>query len=158
MSIDLMTVEADPNPPMISPHPIPISSLENVTFIAMVRVVLLSSMFMLAMVPAGCDSERHRMMREQYPSYSEAVRRAIDRGSLMRNMNEDQVFLSLGTPVCKKEIEYQGRPVKVWLYPPIGRDACVTADFRVYFEEGRVTTWDHFTKPTRFTDPPGGVP
>ncbi len=97
-------------------------------------------------------------MKEQYSSYSEAVRRAIDRGSVMRGMNEDQVFLSLGTPVCKKEIQYQGRPVKVWLYPPIGRDACLTADFRVYFEEGLVMAWDHFTKPTRFTDPPGGVP
>ena len=146
------------NHPMISTHPIANRWLDGVAFIVIVRVVLLSNMFILAMVLAGCDSERHRMMKEQYPSYSEAVRRAIDRGSLMRNMNEDQVFLSLGTPVCKKEIEYQGRPVKVWLYPPIGRDACVTADFRVYFEEGLVTTWDHFTKPTRFTDPPGGVP
>jgi hypothetical protein len=48
--------------------------------------------------------------------------------------------------------------VTVWLYPPIGRDACVTSAFRVYFEEGVVTTWDRFTTPTRYTDPAGGMP
>ena len=97
-------------------------------------------------------------MRDQYPSYSEGVRRTIDRGTIIRGMNQDQVYLALGAPVCKTEIQDHGRQVQVWLYPPIGRDACVTADFRVYFEAGVVTTWDHFTTPTRYTDPPGGVP
>jgi hypothetical protein len=62
-------------------------------------------------------------------------------------MNQDQVYLALGSPVCKKDVDDEGRMVTVWLYPPIGRDACVTSAFRVYFEEGVVTTWDRFTTP-----------
>ena len=110
-----------------------------------------------ATVLSACDSERSRLMRDEYPSYSDGVKRTIDRGTIMRGMTQDQVYLALGSPVCKKEVQDQGRPRQVWLYPPIGRDACITADFRVYFENGVVTTWDHFTVPTRYTDPAAGV-
>ena len=106
----------------------------------------------------GCDAERQRLLKTEYPSYPEHVRRVIAKESIMRGMTENQVYLSLGPPVCKKDIELEGRPARVWLYPPIGRDACVTADFRVYFENGVVTTWEYFMKATRFADPPSGVP
>lgn len=122
------------------------------------RCIFLVTIFSAATALSGCDSERRRLMKDDYPSYSEGVRRTIDRGTIMRGMNQDQVYLALGSPVCKTEIQDQGRPVQVWLYPPIGRDACVTADFRVYFEDGVVTTWDRFPVPTRYTDPPGGAP
>ncbi len=122
------------------------------------RLLLLNSLFLFATVLTGCDSERRRLMTEEYASYPQGVQRAIDRGQIIRGMNQDQVYLALGTPVCKTEIQDQGKPVQVWLYPPIGRDACITAEFRVYFEKGVVTTWDRFTKPTRYTDPPGGAP
>jgi hypothetical protein len=118
---------------------------------------LVRAVLMLATV-WGCDAERQRLLETEYPSYPEHVRQVIAKESIMRGMTENQVYLSLGSPVCKKEIELQGRPVRVWLYPPIGRDACVTADFRVYFENGVVTTWDHFMKATRFTNPQGGGP
>jgi hypothetical protein len=120
--------------------------------------LLLTGLCLIAVGFSGCASERSRLLKEEYPSYPEGVRRTIDRGTIIRGMNQDQVFLALGSPVCKTEIQDQGRAVQVWLYPPIGRDACVTADFRVYFEEGVVTTWDHFTTPTRYTDPAGGMP
>ena len=125
---------------------------------APLRFILLTGCVLIAAVVQGCDSERSRLLKEDYPSYPESVRRTIDRGTIIRGMNQDQVFLALGAPVCKTEIQDQGRPVQVWLYPPIGRDACVTADFRVYFEAGVVTTWDHCTTPTRYTDPAGGMP
>jgi hypothetical protein len=118
---------------------------------------LLCAVFTLATV-LGCDAERQRLLETEYPTYPEHVRRVIAKESIMRGMTENQVYLSLGAPVCKKDIEVQGRSLRVWLYPPIGRDACATADFRVYFENGVVATWDHFTKATRFTDPPGGAP
>ena len=107
---------------------------------------------------SSCDGQRSRLMTEQYPSYPEGVRWAIDKGNILRGMTEDQVYLALGTPVCKKDVEDEGRTVTVWLYPPIGRNACITSAFRVYFEQGAVTTWDRYTTPTRYTDPVGGVP
>ena len=122
------------------------------------RFILLTSLVLVAAVLTGCDSERSRLLKDEYPSYPDGVRRTIDRGTIMRGMTKDQVYLALGSPVCKTEIRDQGRVVQVWLYPPIGRDACITADFRVYFEDGAVTTWDHFTTPTRYTDPAGGMP
>lgn len=125
---------------------------------APLRFILLASLFFLATVLPGCDSERRRLMTEEYASYPQGVQRAIDRGNIIRGMNQEQVYLALGSPVCKTEIQDQGKPMQVWLYPPIGRDACITAEFRVYFEQGVVTTWDRFTKPTRYTDPPGGAP
>ena len=97
-------------------------------------------------------------MTDHYPSYPEGMLWAIDRGKILRGMNQDQVYLALGSPVCKKDVKDEGRTVRVWLYPPIGRDACITSAFRVYFEEGVVTTWDRFTTPTRYTDPAGGMP
>jgi outer membrane protein assembly factor BamE len=115
------------------------------------------ALFMLLTV-LSCDVERQRLMKTEYPSYPEHVQRVIAKEGIMRGMTGNQVYLSLGSPVCKKEIELDGRPVAVWLYPPIGRDPCVTADLRVYFENGVVTTWDHFTKAPRFTDRPGDVP
>jgi len=115
-------------------------------------------LLLLTFLLPACDGERQRLMTEQYPSYPDSVRRSIDRGNILRGMSEDQVYLALGSPVCKKNVDDEGRSVTVWLYPPIGRDACVTSDFRVYFEQGAVTTWDHFKIPTRYTDPAGGLP
>lgn len=122
------------------------------------RQVFLNGCLLLTILLSACDGQRQRLMTEHYPSYPESVRWAIDRGSVLRGMSEDQVYLALGSPVCKKTVEDEGRPVTVWLYPPIGRDACVTSAFRVYFEQGSVATWDYFKTPTRYTDPAGGVP
>jgi outer membrane protein assembly factor BamE len=93
------------------------------------------------LLPAACDAERSRLMREKYPSYPEAIKRAIDRNYLINGMDHDQVLLAMGHPICKKTITHQGRPVEVWLYPPGGKNPCNTAEFRVYFEQGAVTSW-----------------
>ncbi len=112
----------------------------------------------LLLLTQACDSERHRLMRDEYPSYPTDIRYAIDHGHVFRGMTRNQVYLSLGNPVCRKE-DYRGdTQVEVWLYPPMGRDPCVTANFRVYFEGNSVVTWDHFTTPSRWTDPKDGVP
>jgi len=92
-------------------------------------------------LPIGCDIQRERLMREAYPAYPDAIKRAIAHHALRRGMDRDQVYLSLGEPLCKRMIERGGRPVEVWLYPPGGREPCATAEFRVYFEQGQVTDW-----------------
>jgi outer membrane protein assembly factor BamE len=109
-------------------------------------------------VLSGCESDRDRLMHEKYPTYPNEIKRAIDRGYAIMGMDHDQVYLAFGEPMCKKIIQHQEKPVEVWLYPPGGRDPCMTAVFRVYFEDGKVTGWNNFTGATRFTNPPGGVP
>jgi len=89
----------------------------------------------------GCDVQRDRLMKEKYPAYSDSMKRAIDRNNLVRGMDQDQVYLTLGEPMCKKTIVREDKPVEVWLYPPGGKFPCNTAEFRVYFEEGTVTEW-----------------
>ncbi|MDR4480733.1 MAG: hypothetical protein R3B37_13450 [Nitrospira sp.] len=125
---------------------------------APLRFIRLMSVVLVVILFPGCASERTRLLKEKYPSYPHGVRWAIDRGNIIRGMNQDQVYLALGSPVCKKDVQNGGRSIAVWLYPPIGRDACITSAFRVYFEDGVVTTWDRFTTPTRYTDPAGGMP
>lgn len=95
----------------------------------------------MLLLAVGCDREHERLMREKYPSYPPTIKHAIDRGYPISGMDYEQVRLALGEPVCKKTIEFEGRPVEVWLFPPAGRDPCVTPDYRVYFENGLVTGW-----------------
>lgn len=97
---------------------------------------------MTLLLEIGCEGERDRLMKEKYPSYSDTIKHAINRGYVIREMNQDQVHLALGEPVCKKTIDHKGDPVEVWLFPPGGRDPCTTAEFRVYFENGLVTGWE----------------
>ena len=89
----------------------------------------------------GCQSERDRLMKDRYSGYPAGIQRAIDRGALLRGMNQEQVFLSLGEPMCKKTIQQNDKPVEVWLYPPAGRNPCLDAETKVFFEDGVVSGW-----------------
>ncbi|MDE3036205.1 MAG: hypothetical protein KGJ14_09560, partial [Nitrospirota bacterium] len=90
----------------------------------------------------GCETERDRLMRDKYPAYSDNIKRAIDENYLLTGMDQDQVYLTLGPAMCKTQVQRKGKLVEVWLYPPGGRDPCVTAKHRVYFDRGRVTEWE----------------
>jgi len=109
---------------------------------------------MTLLLGVGCEGERDRLMKEKYPSYSDTIKHAIDRGYVIRDMDQDQVRLAMGEPVCKKTIDHKGGPVEVWLFPPGGRNPCTTADFRVYFENGLVTGWEDFKMAPLVIAPP----
>lgn len=93
-----------------------------------------------AVLPA-CETAHDRLMAEKYPTYPANVRHAIDRGYVMYGMTQEQVLLSRGEPVCKRTLTHDGRQVDVWLFPPGGANPCEAAEFRVYFENGRVSGW-----------------
>jgi outer membrane protein assembly factor BamE len=80
-------------------------------------------------------------MTARYPSYPPAIQHVIDRHSVMRGMTQEQVYLSLGKPMCKKTVQDGGTLTEVWLYPPAGRTPCLDAETRVFFQEGVVTGW-----------------
>ena len=105
------------------------------------RILLLFCVTTL-LLGVGCEGERDRLMKEKYPSYSDTIKHAINRGYVIREMDREQVHLALGEPVCKRTIDHKDGPVEVWLFPPGGRDPCTTAEFRVYFENGLVTGWE----------------
>ncbi|MDE3018493.1 MAG: hypothetical protein KGO52_11800 [Nitrospirota bacterium] len=90
----------------------------------------------------GCETERDRLMRDKYPAYSDNIKRAIGESYLLIGMDQEQVYLTLGPAMCKTQVQRKGKLVEVWLYPPGGRDPCVTAKHRVYFDRGRVTEWE----------------
>ena len=55
------------------------------------RAILRNSILLLAVALSGCDTERHRLMTDHYPSYPDGVRWAIDRGKILRGMNQDRL-------------------------------------------------------------------
>jgi hypothetical protein len=110
----------------------------------MVHTLRLASLIVLGLcLLAGCfaDKERERLMKEQYPSYPELIKRAITGGNVMRGMTHDQVYLALGPAYCKTPTLYQGKKVETWMYPPDEGMPCTNARNRVYFENGEVIGW-----------------
>nr|MBI3613606.1 hypothetical protein [Nitrospirota bacterium] len=90
----------------------------------------------------GCATDHDRLMRDKYPSYPDSIKRAIDDSYLLTGMDQEQVYLVLGPAMCKKTVQRKGKQVEVWLYPPGGREPCLTAKHRVYFNQGLVTEWE----------------
>jgi outer membrane protein assembly factor BamE len=111
----------------------------------MVHTLRLASLIVLGLcLLTGCfaDKERERLMKEQYPSYPELIKRAIDDGYVTRGMTYDQVYLALGPAYCRTPTYYQGKKVETWMYPPDEGMPCARARSRIYFENGQVIGWE----------------
>ncbi len=111
---------------------------------------LLFAVFLIGMT--GCsapESQRQQLMREKYPSYPEDVRKAIDSGTLLKGMSQEQVLLALGPTPCTNSRTIKGKIYDSWAYkldaasgkltPPV---RCHEGRQAVVFENGRVIEWD----------------
>jgi len=107
------------------------------------RRLLAQGCLLLLLSSGGCaaDPERARLMNEQYPGYSEAIKRAIDQGYLLHGMTYDQAYLVLGAPHCKAPDQHEGKTLETWMYPPNEGFPCSRASNKVYFEKGAVVGW-----------------
>lgn len=107
--------------------------------------------FLLLLLLAGCDfMQKQALMQDRYPSYPGDIQQAVKEGQLVKGMDQEQVFLVLGSTVCKTTGFYEDKPVHIWSYEkhqqPVaetyaGTYDCLKADFKVYFENGRVIAW-----------------
>ncbi|MDQ7787586.1 MAG: hypothetical protein RDU01_08250 [Thermodesulfovibrionales bacterium] len=107
--------------------------------------------FLLLLLLAGCDyMQKKALMQDRYPSYPVDIQQAVKKGQIVEGMHQEQVFLALGPTVCKTTGYYGGKPVDIWSYvkhqQPVaesyaGTYDCLKADFKVYFENGRVIGW-----------------
>ncbi|MFZ5907846.1 MAG: hypothetical protein ACOYVJ_10670 [Nitrospirota bacterium] len=110
------------------------------------------SIFLLLVLLAGCDYlEKKALMQDRYPSYSQDIRQAVIEGQIVEGMDKEQVFLALGSTVCKTTGYYGEKAVEIWSYEnnqhPVaesyaGTYDCLKADFKVYFENDRVIGWE----------------
>ncbi len=95
----------------------------------------------------GCGiAQRNALMREKFPYYSQAIKKAIQEHYIIEGMNEEQVYLSLGLTLCTSSRYYKGKSTVVWSYqsdgltgkPAGGTYDCARAYINVYFENGVV--------------------
>jgi len=107
---------------------------------------------LIIVILSGCGAiQRHALMKNNYPSYPEEIRSAIDNGKIIMGMNKEQVYLSLGTTFCTQSANYKGSAVEVWAYhpnpftgkPSAGTYDCRVASQKVIFENGIVVGWEN---------------
>lgn len=101
---------------------------------------------------AGCaagESERQALMREKYPSYPDNIKKAIDSGTLVKGMTQEQVLLALGRTPCINSRTLKGKTYDSWAYQLdeqtgklIVPTHCSMGRQAVVFENGRLTEWD----------------
>jgi hypothetical protein len=95
----------------------------------------------------GCaETERETLMKEKFSSYSEPIKQAITDGRVVKGMNQEQVYLAIGTTPCRDKRRMQGVMHETWMYNvestgsrPVPAKDCARANYHVMFEEGRVT-------------------
>jgi outer membrane protein assembly factor BamE (lipoprotein component of BamABCDE complex) len=111
-------------------------------------VFLLFLLFLLA----SCDyMQKKALLQDRYPSYPENIKQAIEGEYVAEGMDQEQVYLALGSTTCKTKGYYQNKHVEIWSYDRRQQSAaetyagtydCLKATFRVYFENGRVIGWE----------------
>jgi len=101
---------------------------------------------------AGCaagESSRQALMREKYPSYPDHIKKAIDSGTLVKGMTQEQALLVLGQTPCVNYRTLKGKAYDSWGYQLDEQTGklvvpthCSLARQAVVFEDGRLTEWD----------------
>ena len=115
---------------------------------------LLSLATVLGMCAGGCGETRQEvLMRDHFPSYPQEIKDAIQGGYLVKGMDQDQVFLTLGPTPCVTARTEGGKTFASWAYKldtatykVVAPSRCFESQhkpYTVYFENGRVTQWDY---------------
>lgn len=101
---------------------------------------------------AGCSaaiSERDTLMKEKYAAYPDNIKKAIDGGTLVKGMTQEQVLLALGRTPCFDSRNIRGKVYDNWAYKldkTTGKLVvplkCFEAHNAVVFENGLLIEWD----------------
>jgi outer membrane protein assembly factor BamE (lipoprotein component of BamABCDE complex) len=119
----------------------------------MPRKLKIVFLFLLLLLMANCDAmQKKALMQDRYPSYPENIRQAIEGEYVVEGMDHDQVYLALGSTTCKTTGYYQDKQVAIWSYDKrqqspaetyAGTYDCLQANFKVYFDNGKVIGWGY---------------
>jgi outer membrane protein assembly factor BamE len=100
----------------------------------------------------GCsadESQRQVLMRGKYPSYPEHIKQAIDSGTLVKGMTQEQVLLAIGRTPCVNSRTLKGKTYDSWAYQLDQQSGklvvpshCSLGRQAVVFENGYLTEWD----------------
>lgn len=93
---------------------------------------------------AGCAADDRAVTREKYATYPEHIRKAIDKGAVLKGMTQEQVLLSVGQTRCIDARSIGGKEFDSWTYHAdqySGKLSPVTrcpGDHAIIFEDGYV--------------------
>ena len=98
----------------------------------------------LAGLGACADDSTQRVSREKYSTYPENVKKAIDKGAILKGMTQEQVILAVGQTSCIDARIVQGTHLDSWGYHADQYTGKLSApgrcpgDHPVIFEDGYV--------------------
>ncbi len=111
----------------------------------------------VAIAVSGCTSNlKETLMRDEYPSYSDTIKNAINNGQILEGMTENQAYLAMSNSKiygyrCITYSYYKGRFVKTWSYQKKvfalvneSENNCAASTYFIYFINGKVAGWTSY--------------
>jgi hypothetical protein len=121
---------------------------------------VLTTMILVILVAIGLNgctaTLKETLMRDEYPSYSDTVKNAINNGQILEGMTENQAYLAMSNSKiygyrCVTYNYYKGRFVKTWSYQKKvfalvnqTESDCAASTYFIYFINGKVVGWTSY--------------
>lgn len=110
------------------------------------RLAALAALVVAFGLAAGCLAGTTLRSREKYiaahPETTNAVRTAILNGEVIIGMTEQEVSVSIGMPDHVNRSTYSWGTTAQFCYDEVGANFNFNRYRYVYFENGKVTSWD----------------